>query len=367
MKKAEHLSEEQFNRYRHRTLAPAELLEVDRHIAQCEACLARLWRESDAIPPLRDLRSQLSEHLDYDRIVACAEGASSGPCARHMEECELCRAEVDVLRDFRAQLTSARRSPAVIAMPLPSKPRRISALAALAAGTVLAAGLGFWALRRQPPAPAPAGEVSKTKPPAEPALSPEQQAMVQLAVTSRKLERAQVLDRLIARRGVLLGSPGDTRTFEIGAPMGTAVLTDRPSFRWETVESAAQYVVSVFDADFRKVAESPALTATAWHSEQPLARGRIYNWQVTATAGGATFRSPVPPAPEARFQVVAAADARSIETARRDHPGNHLLLAVLMASVGALDDATAELEALASTDAPAALALRESLNQIRKP
>jgi hypothetical protein len=176
-----------------------------------------------------------------------------------------------------------------------------------------------------------------------------------------------VLDRLIARRGVLLGSPGDTRTFEIGAPMGTAVLTDRPSFRWETVESAAQYVVSVFDADFRKVAESPALTATAWHSEQPLARGRIYNWQVTATAGGATFRSPVPPAPEARFQVVAAADARSIETARRDHPGNHLLLAVLMASVGALDDATAELEALASTDAPAALALRESLNQIRKP
>ena len=30
MKKAEHLTEEQFNRYRHRTLAPAELLDVDR-------------------------------------------------------------------------------------------------------------------------------------------------------------------------------------------------------------------------------------------------------------------------------------------------------------------------------------------------
>ncbi len=119
MKKAEHLTEEQFNRYRHRTLAPAELLNVDRHIAQCEACLARLWREADALSPLQGLRSQLSEHLDYEQIVACAEGAFSEPYERHLAECELCRAEVGVLRDFRAQLSAPRRSAAVIAMPSP--------------------------------------------------------------------------------------------------------------------------------------------------------------------------------------------------------------------------------------------------------
>src|SRR3954471_3075930 len=117
MKKAEHLSEEQFNRYRHRTLAPAELLNVDRHIAQCEACLALLWGEADAIPPLRDLRNQLSEHLDYEQIVACAEGASSEPYERHLADCELCRAEVDGLRQSRAQLRPPRRSAAAIAMP----------------------------------------------------------------------------------------------------------------------------------------------------------------------------------------------------------------------------------------------------------
>ena len=366
MKKAEHLTEEQFNRYRHRTLAPAELLNVDRHIAQCEACLARLWREADALSPLQGLRSQLSEHLDYEQIVACAEGAFSEPYERHLAECELCRAEVGVLRDFRAQLSAPRRSAAVIAMPVPGRSRRTFTLAAIAAGAVLAAGLGFWALRRQPPPP-PAFELSKTNPIPEPALSSEQQAMLQSAIASRRLEPAPVLRSLITRRNVLLGSPNEARTFEIGAPLGTAVLTDRPSFRWQAVEGATQYVVAVFDADFHKVAESPALTAPSWQPEESLARGRIYNWQVTATAGGAIFRSPVPPAPEARFQVVSSADAQDIESARRDHPENHLLFAVLLAKIGALDEAGAELDALAATDSPAARALRESLNQIRKP
>ncbi len=366
MKKAEHLSEDQFHRYRHRTLAPGELLEVDRHIAQCETCLARLWRESDAIPPLQGLRNQLSEHLNYEQIVACAEGAAAGPCERHLAECELCRAEVDELRDFREQWDAPRRSAPVIAMPVPGKPRRTGALAAIAAATVLAAGLGFWALRMQPAA-APAPEISKTNPIPEPTLSPEQQALVQLAITSQKFAPAPVLDGLIARRGVLLGSPGETRTFEIGGPAGTTVLTDRPTFRWQAMEGASRYVVSVFDADFRKVAESPHLATSLWQPEQPLARDRVYNWQVTATAGGTTFRSPVPPAPEARFQVVSAAGALSIETARREHPGNHLLLAVLLANLGALDDAAAELDALAATDSRMAGALRESLDRLRKP
>ena len=309
MKKAEHLSEEQFNRYRHRTLAPAELLDVDRHIAQCETCLARLWRESDAIPPLQGLRSQLSEHLDYEQIVACAEGASSEPCERHLAECELCRAEVDVLRDFRAQLNAPRRSAAVIAMPVPSKlaahfrPRRDRRGYGTRRRSRLL-GLAKAAAGARPPVKSRKRTHRRSR-----RFHRNSRPSFNRRSPRDKLERAPVLDSLIARRGVLLGSPGEARTFEIGAPLGTTVLTDRPSFRWQAVEGAAQYVVSVFDADFRKVAESPRLTAPVWQPEQPLARGRIYNWQVTATAGGATFRSPVPPAPEARFQVVSAADA----------------------------------------------------------
>lgn len=370
MNKAEHLTEEQFFGYRSRTLAPAELLEVDRHIAQCEACLGHLWRESGPVPALRDLRSQFAEHLDYDQVVACAEGTPAIGSEEHLVECPLCRAEVKDLREFRTELNAAPQAPKstgkVIAMPVRKTSSRISNYAAIAAGTVLVAGLGYWALREQSQPVAPPVQSATQGHPTEPALLPEQQAAVDRVLASHKFDRAPVLDRLIAKRGVLLGEPGEARTFEIASPMGTTVLSDRPTFLWQVVEGASQYVVSVFDADFRKVAESPSLYEAAWQPEQPLARGRIYNWQVTAKVGKVILRSPLPPAPEARFQVARGGEADQIENARRDHPANHLLVAVLLANAGALDDAAVELDALAVSDAPTAQALRESLAELRK-
>jgi hypothetical protein len=124
-------------------------------------------------------------------------------------------------------------------------------------------------------------------------------------------------------------------------------------------------VVAVFDERFQKIAESPAVSAAEWTPEQPLARGRVYNWQVTAHLGGKTLRAPAPPAPEARFLIAGSDVLRQVETARREHPGNHLLLAVWMARVGALDEASRELDALGVSDAAAAEALRQSLKAIR--
>jgi hypothetical protein len=285
---------------------------------------------------------------------------------QHLAECELCLAEVADLRQFRTELNTTPRTATVVAMPARQTSWRLPAFAAVAAAAVLVAGLSFWSLRKQQQPATPPVQMAQQNQPAEPALLPEQQAAVQLALASHKLERAPVLGRLIAKRSVLLGAPGEARTFEIGAPMGTTVLSDRPAFRWQAVEGATKYIVSVFDDNFQKVAESPALTAAVWQPEQPLARGRIYNWQVTAKVGGATLRSPLPPAPEARFQVAGAGEAVQIENARRDHPGNHLLLAVLLANAGALDDSARELDALAASDAVTAQALRESLNEIRK-
>ena len=105
MKKAEHLTEEQFNRYRHRTWRR-------RNCSRWIGTSRSARRVSPACggnrTPFRrcaTCAASFREHLDYDQIVACAEGAASGPCERHLAECELCRAEVDDLRDFRAQLT----------------------------------------------------------------------------------------------------------------------------------------------------------------------------------------------------------------------------------------------------------------------
>ena len=361
MTEAAHLDNQQLKGYQLRTLAPADLLAADAHIAGCEQCRSRL--PGAAAPALAGLRAQFTEHLDYDQIVECSEGRGGEALEQHLAECELCRGEVADLKDFRGELASFPRSK-VVAMPAPVTKSRLPVWAGIAAGTILAAGFSYWSLRSraniQPPV-----QIAQA-PPAEAALPADQQAALQAALSDRKLERATVLDRLITKRGVLLGAPGEARTFDLTAPMGTTVLNDRPIFRWQAVRGASQYVVSLFDDAFRKITESPALTVAEWQPEQPLERGRIYNWQVTAKVGGATLRAPLPPAPEARFQVAGAEQDAQIENARREHPGNHLLLAVLMAKAGALDDTARELDALAATDAATADALRESLNEIRK-
>jgi hypothetical protein len=358
MQRASHLTEEQFARFQDRTLEAPDLMAVDEHLAACGECRQRLEREQHAIEQIAALHARISHHLTYEQVVACADGAED----RHLAECAACRDEVADLRKFRSELRSAPRT--MVEMPARKSGRRIPAWAAIAAGLLLAGGLTFSLLHREPSV-AELPKVARVAPPAEPALAPEQQAAVQLALTSHALERAPVLNRLISKRGVLLGAPGKQRAFAIDSPMGTVVLNDRPVFRWEAVTGATTYVVAVFDERFQKVAESPALTTAEWTPEQPLARGQLFNWQVTAHVGGRKLRSPVPPAPEARFQVAAAEDALRVETARRDHPGNHLLLAVLLARDGALDDAAHELDALSATDAATAQPLRESLKAIR--
>jgi hypothetical protein len=357
---APHLSSKQIAGFRARSLAPAELLELDRHVAECEACRGRLYEDLHADTDLRELRRDLAEHLTYDEVVACAEGHAGTEVQQHLHECPMCREEVADLNRFRSELNTPRveRTPT----PIRPSPSRWPAVVALAAGVLLVAGLAYWAMsqgtrmaRQQTSAPGPAK-------PVEPALPPEQQQAVQLALATHKLERAPVLDQLVGRQGVLLGRPGPAEKLRLLAPVGTTVLTGRPVFRWQSAAGATQYVVAVFDEDFRKLAQSTAITTTEWTPEVELPRGKALNWQVTATINGAAVRVPQPPAPEARFEVVSAETAAAIDTARREHPGNHLLTAVLLAKAGALDDAAVELDAMPSTDAAE---LRDSLKRMR--
>lgn len=361
---AAHLTVEQIAGFRARNLAPAELLELDRHVADCDACRVRLYENVHADTDLRDLRRDLAQHLAYDEVVACAEGIAGSDVRRHLDECSMCREEVADLSRFRSDLNAPRadRTPTPIRQSAPRWP----AIAALAAGVLVVAGLAYWAMNQRPQLPP--SDIAKlmVPPPAEPALSPEQQQAVQLALATHKLERAAILDSIVGRPGVLLGAPGSAAQFQLTAPMGTTVLMDRPVFRWQPAAGATRYVIAVFDEDFRKVAESPAVAGTEWQPEVSLPRGKVLNWQVTATIGGRAVRAPQPPAPEARFEVVGADTAAAIETARREHPANHLLLAALLAKAGAVDEASKELDALSASDPATAAALRESLTGQRK-
>lgn len=366
MQQPSHPTEDQFVRYHARALAPAELLEVADHVAQCDACRDRLYIQEQAAVQLRALRADVSRHLEYEEIVAAAEGAAPASLERHLADCGLCRAEVDDLRNFRTGLKREAQAP--IPMPVsPAKPSRWR-MAMAAALVLLAAGLSirFPSPGHRSPQPAPVAASQQPPRPSEAPLTATESAAVETALAGHRLERSPVLDRVITRRGVLLGAAPAAASFDLIGPMGTAVISDRPLFRWSAAPGATGYVVAIFDENFAKVTASPALTGSEWQPDQPLRRGRVYNWQVTATIGGKSVNAPVPPAPEARFQVVTTEAAAEIEAAQREHPANHVLLAALYAKAGDLDDAARELDALSATDPATAAPLKESLDRLRR-
>lgn len=330
-----HLTDEQIARYRGRTLDPADLLDADDHLAGCDACRERLARGRSLRGDAAQLMARVTDHLDYDAVVACAEGRGTDEQRRHAAGCELCAAELADLRRFQGEL---RRTPVEI-----PRPRFSRKWIGLAAGLALFGELGFWTWlnHRTKPAPSTTVAVSASVPP---------------------FERAAVLDRLISKPGALLGASTGAPEFELIGPMGTAVVTDRPVFRWRPFSEGARYVVAVFDENFQKVAESPEVTGAAWQPDRPLPRGVVLNWQVTAESGSKRVHAPMPPAPEARLEVVPAVEAAAIEAARTANPADHLRIAALLAKAGALDEAEAE---LAQVDAKTAAPYREQLREMR--
>ena len=224
---------------------------------------------------------------------------------------------------------------------------------AVAAALLVAYSLVSWMLARH-----------RTVPLAmQPAVTPEQQQAVRLALSTHTLPRAPILDHLLTHNGVRPGTAAPPDTFRPLSPVGTTVLTDRPLFRWQPAPGATTYIVAIFDEEFRKVAGSPAVSATQWEPEAPLPRDRVLTWQITATVGSKTVRAPQPPASEARFEILPAEAAAELAAARRDHSRNHLLLAVLLARAGALDDAAREIDALSLTEPETASELRKSLGR----
>jgi hypothetical protein len=140
-------------------------------------------------------------------------------------------------------------------------------------------------------------------------------------------------------------------------------MTDRPTFRWSSLEGATSYVVEVYDNDFNPVARSTELTNTSW-SGASLARGLVYTWQVTATKDGQEVKSPAPPSRQAKFRVLDQAKLNELAAAKRTYSSSHLVLGLLYADAGLLREAEQELRAVQSAN-PDSQITRALLSQVR--
>jgi anti-sigma factor RsiW len=197
-------------------------------------------------------------------------------------------------------------------------------------------------------------------------LPEELRAQVKSALVTQRLSRPPALDDLNSEAGVLRGGgEGSGPSFQLLAPLDVVIESDRPTFRWRPLAGAESYNVTVTDDSLNEVAASGPLTATDWRVSRPLARGRVYSWQVTARKrDGQAVTSPVLPAPPAKFQVLAQKRLRELRDARKLYPDSHLTLGVLYAQAGLLDDAAREFQALARVN-PRAEVARKLLGEVR--
>jgi hypothetical protein len=188
-------------------------------------------------------------------------------------------------------------------------------------------------------------------------LPPAYQQMVKRALTDQEIERSPLLAGL-AQVGITPRGGGDGRRgeFSVIEPVGAVILSDRPTFRWTRLAGAADYLVEVYDEKLDLAASSPQITDYSWTAPQALGRGGIYYWLVKAIKDGREFKSPRPPAPQAKFRILDEGKANELERARSAYGSSHLTLGLLYAQAGLLAEAERELRALQKANPDSAIA-----------
>jgi hypothetical protein len=228
---------------------------------------------------------------------------------------------------------------------------------ALAAAAVFAVSitLGYWQATRHAEPSGLRGLAT---------LAPEVQARVRAALAAG--------DVTLPADVAALAGPRDTpgrqaaAPFVLLTPVATAVITDRPPLAWEPLPDADGYDVALFDDLGRPVGRPLDVRGPAVVLVDPLPRGRVYTWQVTARRGAERITVPRASEPPAKFEVLDRAAANALLDVERAYPESHVLLGVLALQAGVLEDARRHLRAVPADDPQAALA-RRTLERIAPP
>ena len=385
--------------YRQRTLAPERLLDVDDHLAVCPACRAQAADARGVAAAAEALAHGFAspertdpaiDHVPPEQLAAFVDGELSGipreSVGAHLESCDLCAADAaDFAEARRARDAVPTRISAAAATHARGRRTRMLVLGGAAAAIVAAV---VWS--RAPSVAPPPESVAVESPAAAapprvslndsagvvgvaadgrlqglPALTEAETGAVRQALEDGRLGVPPAVLALGGGAGTLMSGSAGPQTFAVARPIATAVETDRPLFEWARLDGAASYTVSVFDEQFTPVVTSAAIDAAAWRPDTPLRRGRTYYWQVRARGPGVDVLAPAPPAPDARFRVLDAAEAARVVDLRRRAGQSHLVLGVLLAGAGLLDDAERELEQLAALN-PGAEQPRALLADLRR-
>jgi predicted anti-sigma-YlaC factor YlaD len=414
----QHIPDSDVRAYLEQRLAPERLLAVDEHLADCESCRSQagaLSTHTGVLAEMLEADPAEADHLPYEMFASYVDGTIDAVDREivdaHTESCPTCYHELDDLLELKHQNdVSGQKAASVARWGAISRLRwirlAVPAFAALLIGLTI---WWAWSGRRQNPPLAvdvPSANVIETA--ATPGLTPDNseianlangtqapnaeetpalivlndgnshieldangnlkglentrlEGSVKAALTSQSITISPLLKELRPPGQVTMGESSSGVAFALTGPAGKVIETDRPQFRWQPLKDAETYTVVIYDNDFNKVAESPPLRQTAWTSGR-LKRGTIYQWHVIAVKDGKQIKSPVMPAPEPKFKVLDANAANEIAAAKRS--GSHLVLGILYANAGLLDESEREFQILARQN-PNSVVVKRLLQKVR--
>jgi hypothetical protein len=428
---SEHLTSERMNAYGRRSLSPADLLTADDHLAECPECRGGMSDEAgvqatiaallqgilSAAPPVSARAAEALAPRDSAPVPAAAP---AGP----VQSAAAARPATDAATEADPILTSA-------ASAASAPPRGVALVVAILIAVVLglAAG-GAWrrslalerrlarseeqlsALRESNQGLAGQAaelqslraEVEKARSEAatapEPAAAPPPAAavvtlqdrrgpvgldaegnlvgldglpladgrVIAAALKTGTVDAPAALPRLLDNAATLAGADGATG-FALLAPVATAVRSPRPAFTWRALEGGAEYTVEILDEAGGPVGKSDPLQRTSWTPSHPLRRGALYAWRVTARRGSEEIVMPAAPVSGARFRVVDGESVSALDRATRAAGGSRLVLGILAARAGLLDESERELRALRESNrsSPLVGSLLQSVEALRRP
>jgi hypothetical protein len=195
-------------------------------------------------------------------------------------------------------------------------------------------------------------------------LPPDLKASVEQALATRRLRDSPALTGWSTGAGVLRSETERQNTFAPLEPLDVVIETDRPRFRWQALDGARNYVVTIHDAKFREVVSSGPIDGTEWSAPNSLERGVTYSWQISALQDGQTIVSPKPPLREARFRILDQRAVVSLAKLKQSAESSHLVMGVFYWKHGLIQESEREFQALAQAN-PNSTAVAELLASIR--
>lgn len=376
----EHLSTQLIERYHQNALDPGEWLALDDHLAMCEGCRHKL---REAVPVRETLlalqaymrvepsilkRGALKRLLDFTWLAHLWDRRAQEQArfkltlrftAATLIILVLVAAAALWLRGREDNQNVAKISPSPAASPQPSTNLFINPSPNLSPepSTQILLALNDGGARVTLDAQ---GNLAGLE-----SLALLQQQRVRKALMTQKIETPEKLKELEGASGTTMGGSSN-ESFKLISPVNKIVAADRPTLRWQPLDGALNYQVTITDpkANYKVVAVSPDLLVTEWRVARPLARGRLYVWQVTARTISGEINAPSRDAPEARFGVLEQEKAIELAQVKKNYSGRHLVLGLYYVQAGMLDEAEHEFQALTTAN-PESVVAKNLLRDVR--